>query len=129
MSKIKTLVVRIGIALTIAVMSLLGIALPASAAGTSDIKIVNSSGSDGNIRVYKTDNSWSMKLTPGQATPWVNDTGSNPVRVEIYPGGRYYIGIEGQGYGDCHNAPNPASNPPSGTYPKYVKYRTEPYYC
>lgn len=127
MRTIRTWLTRACIAFAVAVMGFVGLTQPASAASISDIQIVNSSTSSGNIRIYKTDNSWSMTLTPGQVSPWVNDTGSNPIRVQIYCCGRYWIGIEGQGYGQCHDAPNGDSNPPSGEYPRYVKYKFTDY--
>jgi hypothetical protein len=112
--------------LILALFLLLGLGLvttqPASAAGIDDIKVCNSSASYTLIRVYKTDNSYSNKLYAGDCTAWINDTGSNPVRVATY--NTYAIGIEGQGYGQCHSGGNPDSNPPSGEYPNYVKYRT-----
>lgn len=99
-------------------------ATPAAAAGIDDIKVCSSSESTELIRAYKSDESWSRKLYPGYCTPWINDTGSNPVRVQIYGAGVYTIGIEGQGYSNtCHWGPNPDSNPPSGEYPRYIKYR------
>lgn len=94
---------------------------PASAAGVDDIKVCNSGASYAAVRAYKTDNSYSNMLYSGECTGWINDTGSNPVRVQTW--NTYAIGIEGEGYGQCHNQ-NPASNPPSGEYPKYIKYRT-----
>jgi hypothetical protein len=127
MSLVKRALVRTCIASAVAALGFVGVVSPASAAGIDDIKICNSSGSWDSVRAYKTDNSWSQTLGQGQCTGWINDTGSNPVRVDV--NWVYAIGIENEGYGTCHG-PNNASNPPSGDYPKYIKYRnTRNSYC
>jgi hypothetical protein len=95
----------------------------ADAYPSDNISICNSSASDYAITAYKTDWSWSDVLSPDQCSASVNNTGSNPVRVNTNSlTESYKLGVVGEGYGPCHDGSNSASNPPNEHQVRYRVY-------
>jgi hypothetical protein len=117
------------IVLVAALFVAVGIAGVMQTYALTNIKICNSSASAAKIEAYKTDWSWHKTLSPNYCSSWVNNTGSNPVRVDVeYDFGgvdvdSYKLGRIGSGYGPCHtNSENSASNPPDDAS-QGVRYR------
>jgi hypothetical protein len=95
----------------------------AEAYPSDNISICNSSASNYAITAYKTDWSWSDVLSPDQCSASVNNTGSNPVRVNTNNLTKSYkLGVVGEGYGPCHDGSNSASNPPDEHQVRYRVY-------
>jgi hypothetical protein len=108
------------------------VAAQASIGGEQEI--CNSSNSVAGIKVWST--------IGGSQFPWYLGMGqchtfpqaSNEIRVDVdidngpYDVDSYYIGVEGQGYGPCHNGENQDSDPPN-VAPLYVKYNSNRSSC
>jgi hypothetical protein len=126
MPRIKTWLIRSCIATAAAAVGAIGIVSPASA--QTNIKICSSSASYGQIEAFKTDLSWSQKLEPGQCTGWINNTGTNPVHVDVNSSiyddvNSYELGKIGYGYGPCHTYSNNHDSDPPDDAPDGVRYR------
>lgn len=109
-------------------------AFPAHASVEPSLEVCNSVNSIGSIKVWSTSGGapnfpWALGRGDCHTFP-----GQSSVRVDVDPEwgfpdvDSYYIGVEGEGYGPCHDSENNASDPPNVS-PKYVKYNTNAGHC